>query len=238
MSLTSPDRSTRLHTKAIPLLGIASPPFMCAPTHRHPRLSRFHRNAFTTSSFSPFPQSTSAPPQPMRRHSVHNVYYQWFMSCMLNAASPAPDQRRRPAGCYASFLPIRAPMSTRNERGVEDSLQMGKVAGQHSCSGSLQQWCQHKPLQPTPYYLFVALVPLTRFGCLRMHPRLCSVASSRSLSLELIRLLRVDLFGEAVTWGVWPIVGVEVWWFALASRACWTRLPAWVCCSHFPHQDS
>ncbi|KAH9997786.1 hypothetical protein BJV74DRAFT_254173 [Russula compacta] len=71
MCLSSvPDRSTRLHTKATPSLGIASTPCICAPTHRHSRFSRFRRNAFMTSSYF-LPQSTPAPPQPLRRHSVH-----------------------------------------------------------------------------------------------------------------------------------------------------------------------
>jgi len=105
----------------------------CAPTHRHSRFSRYLRNAFTTSNFPS--QSMSGPLNPCDVIAL-TIIINWFMPCMPNTAFPAPDQRWRPAVCYASLLPIRSPMSMRN--GTWCRGQLGKVTARHSCSCSLQ----------------------------------------------------------------------------------------------------
>ena len=81
------------------------------------------------------------------------------------------------------------------ERGVEDSLRMGMVAGRHSfwfvamVMSRQQALAAHSGVSTYRPRSADTIWPLRL-----VHPRLfCSVASSRSLSLELIRLLRVTL---------------------------------------------
>jgi len=81
------------------------------------------------------------------------------------------------------------------ERGVEDLLRMGMVVGTAlvmvRCSGDVQPASPCSPLRS----LLIALVLLTRFGLsgLRILVSFVAWQVPRSLSLELIRLLRVTL---------------------------------------------
>jgi hypothetical protein len=166
---------------------------MCAPIHWHLASPVFLGTQPIHDSrpqaFSP--QSTSAPPQPLRRHSVLLTLI--INLCLMPSVPPAPaaDHRRRRAAAAAATTPpyLSALQWARStECSTKDSSQMDKVVGTRTyvhCSCVIQSKsplaahsdlssCRPSSTRTDTIWLF-----------LLVHPRLCcGVASSRSWSLE------------------------------------------------------
>jgi len=164
--------------------GIALPPCLCAPIHRHFRLSR-SKNAPATSLLRPSSRS------PTSINDYYHLIYVLYAYRGLFGARSAPV-----ASCLLlSDIPIRALNELAQRNTVWRIVADGHGSQTTQYLKSLQSIFGLSSRRPSRSVDAIRTLLLA-------YPRLfCGVASPRPLSLELICLLRVAPIVDAVKWG-------------------------------------